>query len=321
MHAAITRGMHAGASVQCVHDQAGIIRQCRAAGRLGQGLRLEQRVFFKGFAVFLDLHLHAHLAHGIYVEAFLQKRAQFFDLSEVVAGQRQFRLFADEFGGVAQRRELFFHQLEDAVFRQCQQGIQLLAAERPSLAGSLHLDKAQFALFPRHDDIDIRLRPAVLRVFQIKRALLLHNARGNRRYLPDYRGVLDHSLTQQFFYGQYERHKASRDGGGARAAVGLQNVAIDVDRALSQPRQIAGRAQRTADQPADLHIPAIFFDTVPRLARGGHPGQHRVFGGQPAAPRSLQKWRHALLDGGRAQNAGFAGLDQGASRRHFRKMW
>ena len=42
------------------------------------------------------------------------------------------------------------------------------------------------------------------------------------------------------------------DRSGARAAVGLQHVAVDRDRVLAERGQIDGSAQRAADQPRDL---------------------------------------------------------------------
>ncbi|MNC93180.1 hypothetical protein D3C83_97510 [compost metagenome] len=49
-----------------------------------------------------------------------------------------------------------------------------------------------------------------------------------------------------------ERHPAAGDRRGARAAVGLDDVAVDGDLLLAERRQIDDGAQRAADQPLDF---------------------------------------------------------------------
>ena len=49
-----------------------------------------------------------------------------------------------------------------------------------------------------------------------------------------------------------ERHVAAGDRGRPRAAVGLDDVAVDGDRALAELGQLDHRAQRAADEPLDL---------------------------------------------------------------------
>ena len=49
-----------------------------------------------------------------------------------------------------------------------------------------------------------------------------------------------------------QRHVGAADGRAARAAVGLDDVAVDPDRALAEPRRVDDASQRAADQPLDL---------------------------------------------------------------------
>ena len=49
-----------------------------------------------------------------------------------------------------------------------------------------------------------------------------------------------------------QRHPGAGDGGGARAAVGLQHVAVERDLSLAHRREVDDGAQRAADQALDL---------------------------------------------------------------------
>ena len=100
--------------------------------------------------------------------------------------------------------------------------------------------------------------------------------------------------------------------GGARAAVGLQHVAVDVDLALAHGRQVDHRAQRAADQALDL-LRAARLLAARGLAVGagmGRARQHAVLGGHPAAAGVAHPGRHPLVDRGGAQHVGVAELHQ-----------
>ena len=56
---------------------------------------------------------------------------------------------------------------------------------------------------------------------------------------------------------QLERHEAAGDRGAARAAVGLEHVAVDPDRALAERLEVDHAAQRAADQALDLDGAAV----------------------------------------------------------------
>ena len=49
-----------------------------------------------------------------------------------------------------------------------------------------------------------------------------------------------------------QRDPRAVDRGGAGAAVGLENVAIDREGALAQRVEVGDRTQRATDQPLDL---------------------------------------------------------------------
>ena len=88
-----------------------------------------------------------------------------------------------------------------------------------------------------------------------------------------------------------QRHLGAGDRGRARAAVGLQHIAVERDRALAQRRQVQRRAQRAADQALDLlRAPGLLAPgRFARAARVGGARQHAVFGGDPALALAAQE--------------------------------
>ena len=82
-----------------------------------------------------------------------------------------------------------------------------------------------------------------------------------------------------------------RDRGGARAAVGVEHVGVDVDRARAERLPVDDGAQAAADQPLDLGGPAVgaAADSRRRAA-----GQHRVLGRQPADRLPFEKRGHRI---------------------------
>src|SRR5436190_2071428 len=124
------------------------------------------------------------------------------------------------------------------------------------------------------------------------------SSRSNSRSLP----ALPDAMTSLSIISR-ARPSAQRRAGdcraaharAARAAVGLQHVAVDADRALAERRQVDDGAQAAADQPLDLLRAARL------LALGGlapracvrRARQHPVFGGEPAPALATQESGHA----------------------------
>ena len=111
-----------------------------------------------------------------------------------------------------------------------------------------------------------------------------------------------------------QRDERAGDGRRARAAVGLQHVAIHPDRARAEFFQVDRGAHGAADEPLDfLRAPVNFaLGDVARFAFQGGVGEHRIFGGDPAAGDVLllHPARHGFLDGHAADDARVAPFDE-----------
>jgi hypothetical protein len=89
-----------------------------------------------------------------------------------------------------------------------------------------------------------------------------------------------------------------------RAAVGLNHVAVHVDRSLADFGEGRDRSQRPADEALILLRAAadLAGGGLALRARGRRAGQHAVLGGDPAFALAAQKRRHALFDRRRADH-------------------
>ena len=166
--------------------------------------------------------------------------------------------------------------------REVQQLVEFVAAEGVALGRALHLDEAAAAV---HDDVHVGLGVRVLGVIQVEHRHAAVDARPRPR--PPGRAADSRCSARRFeqrIDRVGERDEAAGDRRGARAAVGLQHVAVDRDRALAERLQVDHRAQRAADQALDLLRAAglLAARRLARRARMGGARQHAVFGRDPA---------------------------------------
>ena len=91
---------------------------------------------------------------------------------------------------------------------------------------------------------------------------------------------------------------AAADRRAARAAVGLQHVAVDPDGTLAERLQVDDRAQRAPDQPLDLDRAAVGPPArgVALFALAGRGGEHPVLGADPAPSAAAQPARGLGVD-------------------------
>jgi len=177
--------------------------------------------------------------------------------------------------------------------------------EGVSFGGTLHFDETA-AVVHHHVHVGVAVR--ILGVIEVEHGEAVVNADRHRGDGAEDGVALDRVALRQRRYSVYERHIGARDGGRARAAVGLDHVAVQRDDALAERGAVHAGAQRAPDEALDLHgAPALAAARGFALgAVGGGAGQHAVFGGDPALALAAKPRRHAFLDGRGAQHLGVA---------------
>src|SRR5438876_6921324 len=184
----------------------------------------------------------------------------------------------------------------DSHRRQLEQLIQALARKRLSLGGRLHLDEASL---PGHDDVHVDLGTRVFRVVEVEQRLAVDYADGNGRDRVRQRLREPEPVERE-----PRRDVGAADRRAARAAVSLENVAVEPERPLAERPEIGHRPQGPPDQTLDLdRAPSLLAARrFPLGALAGRRRQQRVLGGHPAAPLAHQPAGDTLLDRGRAED-------------------
>jgi hypothetical protein len=214
-----------------------------------------------------------------------------------------------------QRRQdfaLLQHELRDTALRQRDHRLQLFLAERRPFAGTLNLDEAALL---RGDDVHVDGGLRVFLVTEIERRLPADHADRDRGDEIVDRPAREVAVDIHPAECRDERDERAGDRRRARAAIGLNHVAIDPDRPLAEELGVDGGAQRAADQALNLHRPPALLslrcfalDAIGRRAR-----QHSVLGGDPSLSGAIEKRRDFFLDGCGANDARVADFDQHAS--------
>ena len=178
-----------------------------------------------------------------------------------------------------------------------------------AFGGDLRLDDR--AVGGEHE-IAVAAGLAVLVIIEVEHRRALVDAAADRGDLGADRVGAERLGCEQLVDRDAQRDPAAGDRRGARAAVGLDDVAIDDDLALAELGQVDDRAQRAADQPLDF-LGAARLLALGRLAVAagvGGAGQHAIFGRHPALALAAQEGRHLVLDARGAQHPGVAEADQ-----------
>ena len=189
---------------------------------------------------------------------------------------------------------------------------QLRLAESSLFAGALQFDEFARGI---HYQVEVHRGGGIFRVAKVQQRLLPDDADAHRRDgVPDWIGRQP-AFGQQLADGQGQRDVGAGDRRRARAAVGLQDVAVHPDGAGAQLLQVEGRAHRPADQALDLLRATVdlALGDVALFALQGGVGEHRVLGRDPAAGDALllHPARHGILDRDAANDARVAPFDQG----------
>ena len=200
-------------------------------------------------------------------------------------------------------------QLADPARGEHEEVVEVRARERRALGRGLHLDEPAFA---GHDDVRVDLGGRVLRVVEVEQGHAADDAARDRRDRAGQRRALDVPAALEPLAREREGDARAGDRRAARAAVGLQHVAVEVDRVLAERGEVDDAADRAADQPLDLDRAAVgpALGRVARLAVAGRRGEHPVLRGDPAAARCRPATRHAVLMRCGADHARLAHRDE-----------
>ena len=193
-------------------------------------------------------------------------------------------------------------QARDARGGEREQRIELVAAERVALGRALDLDEGGAVL---HHHVHVGLGLRVLDVVEVEHRRAAADADRHGRHLPVQRRGGERAARDERGAGVGERDIAAGDRRGARAAVGLQHVAVERDGAFAERGHVHHRTQAAADEPLDLLRPPglLAFGGLARRAAVRGARQHAVLGGDPALTAAAQEARHAVLDARGAQHA------------------
>ena len=119
------------------------------------------------------------------------------------------------------------------------------------LGGRLDLDQAALA---GDDDVGVDLGTGVLGVVEIAEQLAADDAARDRRDRPGERVALEIARLEQAVEGEPEGDVSAGDRGAAGAAVGLKDVAVDVDRAVAAAPRDRRRREATARSAAGSRV-------------------------------------------------------------------
>src|SRR2546428_11463297 len=193
----------------------------------------------------------------------------------------------------------------DAALGDGEERVQPRAAEGHRLGRARHLHELAAA---GHDDVHVHLGTRVLGVAEVEQRLTLDDTDADRGDVvaDRRRGLLPRDLRDRVGH----RDEAAGDGGGARAAVRLDHVAVHPERAPGELRAVDDGAEGPADDPLDLLRPAARTAVLAGRARVGRARQHRVLRRDPALALALHEGRHLVLERRRADHLGRAELDQ-----------
>ena len=98
-----------------------------------------------------------------------------------------------------------------------------------------------------HHEIGVRVGFGVLGVVEIEHGLAAIEAAGDGRHVVAQDTALDHVARLHPGERVVERHPGAGNRGGARAAVGLQHVAVDDDLLLAE--RLKDRSPRASERP------------------------------------------------------------------------
>ena len=161
------------------------------------------------------------------------------------------------------------------------------------------------------DDVHIDIGGRVFGVGEVEDGRAFENADTNCGYLANNRICADHTRFNKLSTCQRKRNVRTCDRSATRAAVGLDDVAIEIYLAFAQQFCVNDRPHTATDQTLYLlrspRRPVFGFTLSSGICC---PWEHGVFSRYPAETFVSHKHRHAILDRCRADHLCPANLDQ-----------
>jgi hypothetical protein len=196
--------------------------------------------------------------------------------------------------------------------------VELRPAEGRALGAGLHLDQRAGA---GHDEVAVRPGLAVLGIVEVENGLARIDPAGDGGDMVGDRVRGNIACLQELVHRQPQRDPTPGDRGAARAAIGLDHIAIHGDLTLAQSGTVDARPQGAPDKPLNfLRSPGLLARrSLAPHPRVGGAGQHAVFRRHPTQPGVLQEWRHAFLEARRAQHMRRPAFDQARALGMFRR--
>ena len=204
-------------------------------------------------------------------------------------------------------------EFPDALLRERLEGVEGGFGEWLMLGRALQLHETAVV---RHHDVQVDLGRRVVGVVEVQGRHAVAHAHRDGGDLAADRVLGERAVGHQLRDGVVQGDHAARDGGAARPAVRLDDVAVDDDLAFTELLEVHGRAQGAPDEALDLGGAGVQLQLLDVAVLASAPrrrGQHRVFGGDPSPARVAQERRHLLLHARGAEDPRVAPLDQHAA--------
>ena len=134
-------------------------------------------------------------------------------------------------GSQPQRLLLYLHDFADAFVGERQHCLHFLVAEGVAFGGALDFNERAAIV---HDDVHVGLGFAVFGIFQIEQRRAAVHADGDGGELAVQRVLFEASLLDKGADGVGKRDETTANRCGARAAVGLETVAVNCDSAFAE---------------------------------------------------------------------------------------
>jgi hypothetical protein len=137
------------------------------------------------------------------------------------------------------------------------------------------------------DHVDVHVGVGVLDIGQVEQGLAVDQPAADRGNGRNQRAVGQFARRQQVMDGQSQGDVRASYSRRARAAVSLDDGAIEHDLALAEALHVDRRAQAAPDQATDLLLPTATDAAIPRDALRAGRRDHRVLAGDPALAAPL----------------------------------